>query len=274
VFYNRPQYASKFNFNLNYKQYKQLEVPKIFYGIGINSQIRSTTRWIITSETKKSIKSFANITNFIGVRDHSTVNFLKELGIRNVNLVPCPSSLLLYKMDYPKRNRSAAINLTTRGGDIKTLRLLLNMTILFFMKFKIHPILVSHNPREDKKCIKLANEFGIEYFIPSSPENLMAFYKKQRFLVGMRGHSLIYATGAGLPMIALSYNEKCDAHMQLIGMEEYIVPKTQFMNEKLITEKLSSLLDQEKDLRSKLFKITDQFYEMNLNFVKKFVNTF
>jgi polysaccharide pyruvyl transferase WcaK-like protein len=272
VLYNRPKYASGFNFNLNYNQYSALSIPKAFYGIGINVQKDQGARWNMNLETEESIKKFSTATDLVGVRDYTSLNFMKNLNANDAELVPCPSALLLYKMYAKQRKNTVAVNLTTRGVDLRILRSILQSISKFFIHFKIQPVLVIHDYKEDKKCINLAKSFGINYFIPSSSENLMEFYKNQRFLVGMRGHSLIFGTGAKLPMIALSYNEKCDAHMQLIGMEKFIVPKTKFTDQHMLNEQFTALMDQEMKIRESLNESLSRFYKMNIQFADKFVN--
>jgi polysaccharide pyruvyl transferase WcaK-like protein len=73
-------------------------------------------------------------------------------------------------------------------------------------------------------------------------------------------------------MIALSYNEKCDAHMQLIGMEKFIVPKTKFTDQHMLNEQFTALMDQEMKIRESLNESLSRFYKMNIQFADKFVN--
>ena len=51
------------------------------------------------------------------------------------------------------------------------------------------------------------------------PRIMMSIIKRAQFVVGMRLHTLIYATKAGVPSIALDYDPKVDAVMKYVGID-------------------------------------------------------
>ncbi len=51
------------------------------------------------------------------------------------------------------------------------------------------------------------------------PEIMMEIIKRAQFVVGMRLHTLIYATKAGVPAVALDYDPKVDAVMKYVGID-------------------------------------------------------
>lgn len=273
LLYNLPKKASGFYFNMNYRNYSSLTIPTCFFGIGLNAEYTPNARWIMDKKAIASIKKFCDKTKSVGVRDNESVEFLQSIGVEKAALTPCPSMFLLKDVEIPKRE-SAAINLTHRGGTFETLEQILIEAKSFFGKLGLKLNLTVHHQDEDRLLFPLAEKHNIPLFIPNSPENLMEHYKAQRFVVGMRGHALIFATGAKVPMLALSYNKKCEYHMNLLGMENFIVKQDEFSNSGLISAKLDNLIRESEKLTLELGKKKEEFYRSNIKFITDWFETF
>jgi len=88
--------------------------------------------------------------------------------------------------------------------------------------------------------------------VPSGDEeSVRACIGGARLVVGMRLHALIFATAAGVPSLALSYDPKIDALMAYLGMEEYVLPAFTATEEEL-TESLRRLLREEAAVSDRL----------------------
>ena len=226
----------------------------------------------MSDETRESIHLFMESTELVGVRDLETVSFLKGIGIDNVMLTPCPSMFLLYDMEAEARDATLAVNVTKRAIGLDGVRVLLGHVEAYARKAGLVPVAVAHHPDEDRQCLEIACELGMDSFLPVSPENLMQFYKRQHALVGMRGHSLIYATGASLPMLAVSYNVKCDAHMAMVGMQDYVLQCDQLEDRQLVFSKLDSLLENRASLEARLTGKKAEFYGLDREFARRWIS--
>ena len=272
LFYNRPKHAAKFYLHLSQGRYSKLDLPKCFFGVGVNAEHGSEGRWVMSDETRESIRLFMESTDLIGVRDLETLAFLKGIGINEVMLTPCPSMFLLYDLNAEARDATLAVNVTQRAIGLEGVKILLGHLKAYARQAGLRPVVVAHHPDEDRPCLELAGEMGIDSFLPVSPENLMQFYKRQHVLVGMRGHSLIYATGANLPMLAVSYNVKCDAHMAMMGMQEYVLRCDQLADSRLLFSKLDNLLGERASLEARLAVKKAEFYDLSREFARRWIS--
>ena len=272
LLYNRPKRASKFYLNLSLPQYKRLSLPKCFFGVGLNAEHSQDQRWRMTDDTRESIRLFLGHADLIGVRDYHTVSFLKDLDVPNVMLTACPSMFLLYDMEASGREAILAINLTKRTIGLDRVRMVLEHLRSYAERATLTPVFVAHHPDEDRECMEVAREVGIEAYLPSSPENLMQFYKRCFVLVGMRGHSMIYGTGASLPMVAISYNVKCDAHMSMIGLDGYVIKADRLGDKDLLVSKLDRLLSNRDDIEAQLTQKKAKLYQLDREFANKWIS--
>lgn len=272
LLYNRPKHAAKFYLNLSLKRYRNLGMPRCFFGVGLNAEYSGSERWDMTDETRENIRLFMENTDLIGVRDLETLSFLESIGIENTFLTPCPSMFLLYDLEAAKREETLAVNVTRRTVGMEGVETLLGHIKAYAERRGVRPVVVAHHPDEDEPCLALAGRMGIDTFMPLTPEHLMQFYKRQLALVGMRGHSLIYATGAGLPMLAVSYNIKCDAHMAMLGMEDHILRHDQLEDRQVVHAKLDKVLGNRKMLEARLAAKKAEFYGLVKDFARRWMS--
>lgn len=271
LLYDQPKKASNFYFNMSLKNYHRLSLPKFFYGIGINAKINQDTVEI-APKTRESIRKFIDETNLVGLRDVQSVKYLREISNKEIDLVPCPSMFLLNNIEVPEKDKTFAINLTHRIKNDQNIRNFLNWFGEIGQKINLKPIFVTHYQSEDRPCLDIAKDEGIDIFVPSSPETLMEFYKKQQFLAGMRGHSLIFATGALLPMVSLPYNQKCIAHMEMLEQEKYIITQEHFGNKELLFHKIEQLLKNREIIIKQLRNKKIEYYSRNIKFAEKLIS--
>jgi polysaccharide pyruvyl transferase WcaK-like protein len=271
LLYNRPSHASKFYLNIPFDRFRGLNLPRCFMGVGLNSEYSGQGRWAMTEATRESIRLFMRSADLVGVRDVETLSFLGEMGVEGVSLTPCPSMFLLYGLEAAKRENNLAINVTKRTVGLAGVEMLLNHLKAYARKEGLRPVVVGHHPDEDKDCLALAAGMGMDTFMPVTPENLMEFYKRQFVLVGMRGHSLIYATGADLPVLAVSYNVKCDAHMAMLRMEDFVVRCDDLARREALFDGLDRLLSRREEVASRLAAKKVEFHELAVDFARRWI---
>ncbi|BAO76187.1 polysaccharide pyruvyl transferase family protein [Winogradskyella sp. PG-2] len=80
--------------------------------------------------------------------------------------------------------------------------------------------------------------------------------KESNYLIGMRLHSLIFATQLGVPFIAVSYASKINHYLEDIGLAEYIVDVN---NYKSLFKKIKLLEQRRDDLSKHLLQISNSY---------------
>lgn len=79
-------------------------------------------------------------------------------------------------------------------------------------------------------------------------------------LVGMRLHSLVFASGAGVPAVALAYDPKVHNFMRSLDLSEYTLDLRSFTGEQLIS-KLNVLMERRTQIHNALIKHSRQARE-------------
>jgi polysaccharide pyruvyl transferase CsaB len=123
-------------------------------------------------------------------------------------------------------------------------------------KYGFIPLLFPMQPRDraiSQKICRLAvgNARVIEG--DYNANDVLSLLKRSELVIGMRLHMLIYAARACVPMLALSYDPKVDAIMQLIGQDErkYNVAE---LNADEVMEGAISVVAQYKEISKELKK--------------------
>lgn len=105
------------------------------------------------------------------------------------------------------------------------------------------------------------------------PRIMMSIIKRAQFVVGMRLHTLIYATKAGVPSIALDYDPKVDAVMKYVGID--FTQKVENIDTDVlldyvdeIMEKYDEITDKIKHKSDELSALAGKNTEMAINLLK------
>jgi polysaccharide pyruvyl transferase WcaK-like protein len=85
--------------------------------------------------------------------------------------------------------------------------------------------------------------------------------KQSQYLIGMRLHSLIFATQLGVPFIALSYASKINNYLEDIGMSDYLLSVSRYKD----LPKRVQLLKKEKEAISLRLLKTSVTNEIEVN---------
>ena len=85
--------------------------------------------------------------------------------------------------------------------------------------------------------------------------------KQSEYLIGMRLHSLIFATQLGIPFVAISYASKIDNYLEEIGLSNFVVNVNGY---KALPNKIKQLKDQKESISKQLLK-TSQLNETKIN---------
>lgn len=272
LLYNHPTHASGWYLHCSYRNYRRLRLPTCLFAPGLNAEHSAEPRWVLKRSTVRSIARFAAATHLVGVRDLRTLAFMLDIGVRHAQWCPCPSMFVEPQGDPPAdAGAILGINLTTRSTHLAALDRVLATLADFARACRLQPVFVVHYPYEDAAIVRLAQGHGIAAFESSSPGQLMRFYQSCRAVVGMRGHCLLYATGAAVPMLAIAYNVKCDAHMEMLDMPAQRLPATVLQQPATLISHLEQLLAQREQLQGKLVHKREHFRLLASAFAAQFL---
>lgn len=84
-----------------------------------------------------------------------------------------------------------------------------------------------------------------------SPKELKAFFGQMDLVIGMRMHSLIFASMMGVPIIGIELSPKFSPFLKLIGQDECLMP-VENINFSNLLDKISRVLSRGKEIREEL----------------------
>ncbi len=136
-------------------------------------------------------------------------------------------------------------------------------------KYNISPVFVPMQDWMDNDiCTDIAENCEGNIALPfASVESLIEYIKNSSFVMGMRLHTLIYALGVSVPVIALSYDPKVDAIVKNWNCCN-AYPVTDIDVEAVIRE-IENILENRLQISSEISEITKVMKEKNICDAKK-----
>jgi polysaccharide pyruvyl transferase CsaB len=217
-----------------------LGVKTALWAVGVEN-IRS-------AHSKKLLRGALSKVDFISVRDENSKNILESIGVRNgVHVLADPALLLvdfqegsLAGSPVPPRVMVSVRHWFNKGHYIESERANVNfirsMSRAADFLVKNYDALIDFvpfrtTPHDDDRIIAakiiahMKHKQNIHLFsdVPQIEELIRSLHHYS-LAIGMRLHSLIFATAAGIPAIGLEYMPKVKAYMQSIGQEAFSLP--------------------------------------------------
>ena len=220
---------------------------------------------------QKLIRLVLNRVDLITLRDEGSFNKLSEMGIKKSPMVVTGDpSVLLEPPDSIEGRKILSLE------GIPTDRVLLGISVrnipkhpelenkVFFMlaesldylvkKYNYQPVFLllqcPEDIREVSKVINLMKEKSNVIFRICRPKEILSLVSCFDLLIGMRLHSLIFATMNAVPMLGISYDPKVEAFMKLIEQPSIKVDQAEKLYE-VLEEILARKESIKKDLESK-----------------------
>lgn len=206
--------------------------------------------------------------DYISVRENASARELAEMGI--------PAGKIHVTADPVYRSAGGPVERTDNGTLVLSLRETADGRDSFGIEdaavralteicrsCSLTAVLLPMQPAYDREiCARAAArlaESGVEVTLAEGAdrEEMQRILREARAVVGMRLHSLIFATAAGVPSLALSYDPKLDALMEYLGMEEYVLPAFETDAEEL-KKALSVLLSRRDEITAVLRQRTGE----------------
>lgn len=224
----RDDLPSGWLWNITPNQLRAIRRPIVVYAVGLNEEYKRPATWSIERNGVEGIRQIVDQAALVGVRDYWTLDWLDQQRTQmdNIFLVPCPSMLLGEAPQPDAVQRDViGINLVPSSRMAKADAFFGEIQkILGWLRAEGFAIkyLCNSSTAEDS-VIRLAEAYPGDVVIPHSPSDLLAAYGSVRMVVGMRAHAILLAFNRNVPVFSIGYNRKCEAFLQLLKAEEYLV---------------------------------------------------
>lgn len=196
--------------------------PVFFYSQGVGPLNR---KW-----TYPFLKSVISKCTYISVRDTSSKELLRTIGIKNDIAVSIDPVLgiehdsthidLSSELKKMLSHKPVVISVRQWNNDEKIVAEMKSITAdlvkqnipVLFLPFHIpHDVDISNDIASSFSESELVTVIDKELSVPA----MLELISNSRFLIGMRLHSLIFAASQSVPFIGISYDPKIDAFMEL-----------------------------------------------------------
>ena len=97
------------------------------------------------------------------------------------------------------------------------------------------------------------------------PHEVFEFYRSQKLIVGMRGHSLMIPWGLQVPVISLTTQNKQKWFIETTGHPEYSIEVTTPNLTEVLNEKTQFVMDNYSVIIKDIIKKQNEFYEITQN---------
>jgi len=244
--------------------------PLMIYSVGIGP--------LLTEDGKEWTRLTFELADAATVRDPESLALLKSLGVsaKKVQVKPDPGLSLI-----PKAKDASDI-FTSAGVDLRELPVLgvclRNWTFgenstawkqelaaaldhflgtynvqVVFIPFQIveHELENDHAVALEVMDLMAVKERVHAIPVAHPPDVTAGLISRCRALVGMRLHSLVFASGAGVPAVALAYDPKVHNFMRSLGQSAY-VQDLQTMTSDGLTSTLTDMWKQRTQIRAAL----------------------
>jgi len=216
-------------------------------------------------ESRQLIADTIPRVDFISVRDQRSADYLRDIGVNQpIHQAIDPVILLV----QPKQRRwcegaplRVAVCLrhwfrsSMETEDDELFQVILNelgesldyLTEQYKAEIVFYPMRGIHYDDDrlinQQVCDRMKRQDRVQCVeaAPSVAEFIVAL-EEVDLLIGMRLHSLILASGNGIPVIGMEYMPKIREYMQLIGQDTYILPMEPLFGERL-NKNIDSILD-------------------------------
>ena len=248
--------------------------------------------------------------NMISVRDQQSYNYLRDNGIKNIELTADPvfgmkltqkENLNQLKSRYGISDKYVVISLRHWFDTITLIPV--KFCVKFNLKTKSNKMKYENYRASFEKYVRFLNEkYNYQVvFIPMcsnrdeqiakeilepisqfsnvnivdelTPLEIIELIEGSQFILGMRLHSLIYAIRVGKPFVALMYSNKVRGILELSNLLDYGVEINKLSYDQL-AEKTELLLSDLESVSEKIDKIGKDFYLQalkNYSFIAKII---
>ncbi|MCL1878504.1 MAG: polysaccharide pyruvyl transferase CsaB, partial [Defluviitaleaceae bacterium] len=188
---------------------KSVGLRVMLYGNGIGP--------IIKPRNEKKVRRALNICDYISLRDPESLNYIKKIGVENPNVavsIDPVFSLEHENVEAPDvcNGRYFAVSLRPwQHNEPAFVEKIADAINHAAQKYELTPLLIPMQPKDVTILKETARRLDCRHEILTKVydyKTIMAIVARAEFAVCMRLHALIYAAGAGVPIIGLVYDPK------------------------------------------------------------------
>jgi len=277
----RKDTPSGWMLNMRPELLRRLRPPLAIFGVGLNDQFDRTSDWSLDAPSIANILETVDRACCVGVRDAWTLNWLREQGVTNAKLAPCPSMLLECKADSGAR-RSNLVGVNTVSTRMvrhpNRLLRLMSKTLARLCENGFTPVYMCQGDAANDLTQALHARFPGEMIVPKSPVDLLRAYGRVRFMIAMRAHSLLLAFNRDTPSFCISYNKKCESFLKLLEADDYRLDwdfgPVSVWNPRIhrtVWDGVQSLMAHENEIRSRWKDLRERFRVFCRDFAEEIV---
>ncbi|RKQ34319.1 polysaccharide pyruvyl transferase CsaB [Oceanobacillus halophilus] len=235
--------------------------PVFIYAQGIGPVNSELGKWII--------RHIFNKTDGITVRDQDSQNLLKEVGVEKKSiLVPDPVlSILLDQLERNPKENTIAVSVRDWPTEIHYKEIIADCLDSLVQSGYDIIFVPMHGKQDQKASEDIANLMvkGSQMFPPdASLEEKIAVISEANLLIGMRLHSLIFAAIGNTPFIAISYDPKIDAFVEMFHQSVTGHVEKDDWNHESLLEHANRLLLDEANERERLDGLVSNYRKLAL----------
>ena len=208
------------------------------------------------------MRVFANMANFVTVRDQYSKDLLRQLGVNRPEVVVTSDIVFAYQprkdpscinsLQLKRKDNLVAVSVRPWFEKVKQFEQLAQILDHLIEEQGITPVFVPMEGHHDFKaseqvlthmkhrdqCSILGSDF--------TPNQYMNFIGECQLTIGMRLHALIFSTLTGVPHIGLSYDKKVESLLKRNGMWEFSTVLEEMDVEKLTQQAIYLLENRNK----------------------------
>lgn len=217
--------------------YYYLFLMKLAKKMGLKLVVYANGIGPFKEKNEKIAAKITSMADLITLRDELSLHELRRIGVENervfvtadpaITLPACPEEETIALMkEYDLNPRDRYIAVSVRGWS-KNDRLfeakLAGICDYAYETYNIRTVFITMRPSEDlaitQSIIKRMTSPGVIIKNEQSAERLMGLISKCELVIGMRLHSLIYATTVCTPVIGLIYDPKIKGFLEYINQD-------------------------------------------------------
>ncbi len=204
----------------------------MLYGCGIGPISRPRNR-------RRAAKTLNRCAEIISVRDRYSIETLRELGVTKpeihlnadpVLLIDPPETGALhnYLQRSGIRNGKQYVMVALRPwpGFVEKIGAFAAACEYAYREYGLIPLLYAMEPNRDEKAIQaVAEKLHCPHLVLNAGANgaeVLALVRRMSLVVSMRLHTLIFASGQGVPVVGVAYDPKVSGFLDYLGQDLYL----------------------------------------------------
>jgi len=221
----RKDFPLGWYWNITPQQLAAIRCPIVVYAVGLNDvAYTNCENWLLNQHSIDGIVQVVNRAALVGVRDKWTLDWLQKQTPKQVFLVPCPA--MFYRGNHQEEHVQddlIGINIVplSRIRNKRAFLSFMDKLLTWICGEGFRVVYLCHGSRPHDGIQEISRYHSGSVITPNDPAELLKAYNSVRLVIGMRAHAIIFAFNRNRPVFTISYARKCEAFLNMLGMECY-----------------------------------------------------